>query len=207
MVMAKKNKIIVYWNNTMNSMYDWALKVSKSKHAMLALFLVAFSESLFFPIPPDVMIIPMVLAAPKKAWNIAILATFGSVLGGYAGYYVGEYLYDIIAVPVLEFYGYMDKLESFKEYYEAHGYWIVFGAGFTPFPYKVITVASGILDLDVYVFGMASLVSRGARFLIISALLWKFGEPMQKFIKKHLGILATLFFILLIASFWLVKLI
>ena len=202
----RKFNLIAYWNKSMNSMYDWALEVSKSKHAMLALFLVAYSESLFFPIPPDVMMIPMILAAPKKAWKITILATLGSLLGGYTGYYIGVYLYDAMAVPIMEFYGYMDKLDSFKEYYIERGYWIVFGAGFTPFPYKVITVASGALDLDVYIFGMASLVSRGARFLIIAVLLWKFGEPMQRFIKKHLGILATLFFILIIGSFWLVKL-
>jgi len=203
---TKKFNIVSSWNAVMNSMYDWALEMSKSKHAMMALFLVAFSESSFFPIPPDVMMIPMILAAPKKAWKIALVATIGSVLGGYFGYYIGVYLYDTLALPVMGFYGYMDKLEGFKEYYLSHGYWIVFGAGFTPFPYKVITVASGALDMNLTVFGLASLISRGARFYIISILLWKFGEPMQKFIKKHLGILATLFFILMIASFGLVKL-
>jgi membrane protein YqaA with SNARE-associated domain len=203
---SKKINIISSWNNMMNSMYDWAIDISKSKYAILALFLISFFESSFFPIPPDVMMIPMILAAPKKAWKIAIAATIGSVLGGYFGYYIGVYLYDVLAVPVLEFYGYMDKLESFKGYYDTHGYWIVFGAGFTPFPYKVITVASGLMGLNLSVFGVASLVSRGTRFFIIAALLWKFGEPMQKFIKNHLGMLATLFFILLIASFGLVKL-
>ncbi|SBW11523.1 DedA family protein [uncultured Alphaproteobacteria bacterium] len=182
-------------------LYDWTMAQAVTPHAMFTLALVAFVESSVFPIPPDVLIIPMVLAARANAWRIAIVCTAASVIGGFAGYGIGMFLFDQVAEPILRFYGYMDKFAAFRELYNHWGAWIVFGAGITPFPYKVITIASGITALDPLVFGIASVLARGLRFFFIAWLLWKFGTPIRAFIEAHLGKLATIFFVLLIGGF------
>lgn len=182
-------------------LYDWTMAQAVTPHAMVTLALVAFIESSVFPIPPDVLIIPMVLAARHKAWRIAIVCTVASVVGGFAGYGIGMFLFDQVAEPILRFYGYMAKFSSFQELYNHWGAWIVFGAGVTPFPYKVITIASGMTGLDPLVFGLASVLARGLRFFFIAWLLWKFGAPIRAFIEAHLGKLATIFFVLLIGGF------
>jgi len=189
----------------LHRLYDWTLNLSAKPHAMFFLGLIAFAESSFFPIPPDVLIIPMVLATREKAWRIAAVCTIASVIGGLAGYGIGYFLFDAIGQPVLEFYGYMEKFDVFKGYYNEWGAWIVGGAGLTPFPYKVITIASGVTGLDLPTFMVASALSRGLRFFIVAALLWRFGPPIKVFIENHLGKLATIFFILLIGSFVLLK--
>jgi len=182
-------------------LYDWTMAQAVTPHAMVTLFIVAFVESSIFPIPPDVLIIPMVLAARGRAWRIALVCTAASVIGGFAGYGIGMFLFDQVAAPILRFYGYMSKFETFQELYNHWGAWIVFGAGVTPFPYKVITIASGMTGLDPLVFGVASVLARGLRFFFIAWLLWKFGAPIRAFIEAHLGKLATIFFILLIGGF------
>ena len=126
-------------------MYDWTMGLAAHRHALWALAAVAFIESSIFPIPPDVLIIPMVLAARERAWRIAAVATVASVLGGLAGYGIGALLFETIGRPVLEFYGYMDKFAAFQARFAEWGAWIVAGVGFTPFPYKVITIASGVV--------------------------------------------------------------
>lgn len=186
--------------------YDTMLSLSAKDHAMLFLFLVAFAESSFFPIPPDVMIIPMVLATPQKAWKIAGLATFASVIGGYFGYIIGSCFFDLIAKPLLEMYNALNQFKEFENYYHLYGAWIVFGAGITPFPYKIITIASGVVHLDLFVFTIASVLARGIRFFLVAWLLKKYGAPMKVFIEKNLGWLSVLFLILLIGSFALIKL-
>lgn len=186
--------------------YDTMLSLSAKDHAMLFLFLVAFAESSFFPIPPDVMIIPMVLATPQKAWRIAGLATFTSVIGGYFGYIIGSCFFDLIAKPLLEMYNALDQFKEFENYYHLYGAWIVFGAGITPFPYKIITIASGVVHLDLFIFTIASILARGIRFFLVAWLLKKYGAPMKVFIEKNLGWLSVLFLILLIGSFALIKL-
>lgn len=186
--------------------YDTMLSLSAKDHAMLFLFLVAFAESSFFPIPPDVMIIPMVLATPQKAWRIAGLATFASVIGGYFGYIIGSCFFDLIAKPLLEIYNALDQFKEFENYYHLYGAWIVFGAGITPFPYKIITIASGVVHLDLFIFTIASILARGIRFFFVAWLLKKYGAPMKVFIEKNLGWLSVLFLILLIGSFALIKL-
>lgn len=186
--------------------YDTMLSLSTKDHAMLFLFLVAFAESSFFPIPPDVMIIPMVLATPQKAWRIAGLATFASVIGGYFGYIIGSCFFDLIAKPLLEMYNALDQFKEFENYYHLYGAWIVFGAGITPFPYKIITIASGVVHLDLFIFTIASILARGIRFFLVAWLLKKYGAPMKVFIEKNLGWLSVLFLILLIGSFALIKL-
>ena len=185
--------------------YDYMLNLASRRNAMYFLFAVAFIESSFFPIPPDVMLIPMVLAAPAKAWRIAGIATAASVLGGAFGYAIGIFFFDLIARPILTFYGYMHQFDVFKDYYHEWGAWIVFGAGITPFPYKVITIASGVVHLDFAVFMLASVVARGMRFYLVAWLLKKYGEPMKDYIEKNLGMLSVLFLLLLLGGFACIK--
>ncbi len=190
----------------MHKIYDLMLTAAGHKSAMYFLFLVSFAESSFFPIPPDVMIIPMVLAAPKNAWKIATVATIASILGGWFGYFIGSSLFDLIAKPLLEMYDALDKFHEFESYYSRFGAWIVFGAGLTPFPYKIITIASGAVHLNLTVFTIASILSRGARFFVVAWLLKRYGSPMKDFIEKNLGWLSVAFLLLLIGSFWALKL-
>ena len=185
--------------------YDYMLNLASRRNAMYFLFAVAFIESSFFPIPPDVMLIPMVLAAPAKAWRIAGIATAASGLGGAFGYAIGVFFFDLIARPILTFYGYMHQFDVFKDYYHEWGAWIVFGAGITPFPYKVITIASGVVHLDFAVFMLASVVARGMRFYLVAWLLKKYGEPMKDYIEKNLGMLSVLFLLLLLGGFACIK--
>jgi membrane protein YqaA with SNARE-associated domain len=146
-----------------------------------------------------------VLAARDRAWLIASVCTVASVLGGFAGYGIGYFLFEEIGRPLLEFYGYLDKFTEFRGMYNEWGAWIVAGAGFTPFPYKVITIASGVTGLDLTTFGVASLLSRAARFFLVAALLWRFGPPIRTFVENNLPMLATVFFALLFGGFLLVK--
>lgn len=186
--------------------YDHTLNLASRKNALTWLFVISFIESSFFPIPPDIMIIPMVLATPKEAYKIAGVATVASVLGGYFGYFIGVYGFELIARPLLEFYGYMKQFGEFENYYHEYGAWIVFGAGITPFPYKIITIASGVVRLDLVVFTIASVITRGMRFYFIAWLLKRFGDPMKVFIEKNLNLLSILFLLLLIGGFAAVKL-
>ncbi len=186
-------------------LYDWTLDLAGHRHALLALALVAFVESSVFPIPPDVLIIPMVLAARDKAWKIAFVCTAASVLGGIFGYAIGALLFDQVGSPVLNFYGYAERFDDFRDYYNDWGAWAVFIAGLTPFPYKVITILSGVTGLDLLVFTIASILARGMRFFIVAGLLWYFGEPIRAFIEKRLGFLFVIFVILLVGGFVLVK--
>ena len=193
------------WTASFQAMYNWVLKCSEHPQAVWLLALFSFAESSFFPIPPDVLLIPMMLARPKQVFKLAGVCTVSSVIGGFAGYAIGMFLYDNVAVPILSFYNYMDKFQLFVDSYNQYGVWIVAAAGFTPFPYKVITITSGMTGLNIAAFALASLISRGGRFFLLAILFWKFGAPVQKFIEKNLGWLSTLFFILLVGSFILLK--
>jgi membrane protein YqaA with SNARE-associated domain len=182
-------------------LYDWTMNLAGHRHAMIALAVVAFVESSVFPIPPDVLIIPMVLAAREKAWRVAVVATVASVLGGLAGYAIGALLFDTVGQPLLDFYGYQAQFADFQERYREWGAWIVFGAGLTPFPYKVITITSGVMDLNLGVFVVASALSRGIRFFLVAGLLWYFGPPIRRFIENNLAVLTSAFFVLLVGGF------
>jgi membrane protein YqaA with SNARE-associated domain len=186
-------------------LYDWTLSLSARPGALWALAAISFIESSIFPIPPDVLIIPMVLAARQRAWVIAGVATLSSVLGGFAGYAIGHFLFQEIGQPIIDFYGYGEQFIAFREKYNAWGFWIVAAAGFTPFPYKVITIASGAFDLDLLTFAIASAASRGARFFLVAALLYRFGSPIKAFIERYLGLLTAIFFVLLIGGFVAIK--
>lgn len=147
------------------------------------------------------MLIPMVLADRTKWIRIAAISTLASVLGGLAGYAIGLFLFDTIGQALLDLYGYGEKFAAFGEMYNEWGAWIVFGAGVTPFPYKVITIASGVTRLDLLVFVIASVLARGLRFFLVCGLLWRFGPAIHSFLEKHLGPLTVLFFVLLIGGF------
>lgn len=198
-------KVSDYFHALVKATYDYMINLASRPNAMYFLFAVAFIESSFFPIPPDVMLIPMVLATPAKAWRIATVTTIASVLGGAFGYAIGVFFFDLIARPILTFYGYMHQFDVFKNYYHEWGAWIVFGAGITPFPYKVVTIASGVVHLDFVVFMLASVVARGMRFYLVAWLLKKFGEPMKEYIEKNLGMLSILFLLLLLGGFACIK--
>lgn len=186
-------------------LYDWTMGLAAHRRAPGALFGVSFIESSFFPVPPDLMLIPMVLADRSKAWWFATIATIGSVLGGVFGYAIGYFLYDTIGQPLFEFYGYAEKFASFRDRYNDYGAWIVFFAGVTPFPYKVITIASGATSLNFAVFIVASVVARALRFFIVAGLLYWFGPPIRDFIEKRLGLVLTVFTVLLIGGFIAIK--
>ncbi|MBE9476240.1 MAG: DedA family protein [Proteobacteria bacterium] len=186
-------------------LYDWTFSLAQSPYALWALAFIAFIESSVFAVPPDVLLIPLVLAAPHRAWLIAGICTVASVLGGGLGYYIGAELFDIAGKPLLEFYGKMDQFEAFKERFNAYGHWAVLVAGVTPFPYKVITITSGATGLPFIQFMIWSLIARALRFFIVAALLWKFGAPIKDFIEKRMGLVFTVFIVLLIGTFYLVK--
>lgn len=177
------------------------MRLAAHRHAQWALAGVSFIESSVFPIPPDVMLIPMVLAQRAKAWLIALNCTVASVLGGLAGYAIGYLAFETVGRPVLAFYGYEDPFAAFQERFNAWGFWWVAFAGLTPFPFKVITITSGVTGLDLVTFAIASAVSRGLRFFAVAALLWKFGPPIRDFIERRLNLLFTVFMALLIGGF------
>ncbi len=186
-------------------LYDWTMGLAAHRRALPALGLVAFIESSVFPIPPDVMLIPMVLAARKRAWLIASVCTVASVAGGLAGYAIGFFLWQTLGQPLIEFYGYGHEYERFAAAYNDRGAWIVFVFGITFFPYKVITITSGATALGLGPFLLASVIARGLRFAIVAALLYYFGEPIRAFIERYLALLTTLFVALLIGGFVIVR--
>ncbi len=182
-------------------LYDWTMDFAANRNAMWALFIISFVESSIFPIPPDILLIPMILANREKAWKIAGVCTVASVLGGIAGYGIGYFLYESVGQPILEMYGKADKFAEFQGMYNEWGAWVVGMAGLTPFPYKVITIASGVTKLDIVTFIIASVLSRGVRFYLEAWLLWYFGEPIRDFVERYLGWLVTGGFIVLFGGF------
>lgn len=186
-------------------LYDWTMSLASGRHAPAALGAVSFAESSFFPIPPDILLIPMVIAQRARAFAYAALCTVTSVLGGAAGYAIGAFLFLQVAEPILTFYGYMDKFETFRGNFNEYGAWIVFIAGVTPFPYKVITIASGATGLSLPVFMLASVLARGLRFFAVAGLLYLFGPPIRTFIEQRLGLVFSVFMVGLVGGFALIR--
>lgn len=184
-------------------LYDWTLRLAETPHALAALAAISFIESSVFPIPPDVLLIPMILAAPQRAWRIAAVCTAASVIGGFAGYGIGAFLFEEVGRPALEFYGKMGSFDEIARRFNENGAWAVFFAAMTPFPYKVVTIFSGATGLDPFGFGAASVVGRGARFFLIAWLLRRYGSPIRAFIEKRLGWIAAAAIVLLFGGFWL----
>ncbi len=186
-------------------LYDWTMGLAARKNALGVLAIVSFAESSVFPIPPDVLIIPMVLAKRARAWLIAGVCTISSVLGGIAGYAIGFYLFDTFGSAIVEFYGYGHAFETFRGWYGDWGLWIVFAAGITPLPYKVFTIASGVAALDPMIFILGSVASRGLRFYAVAGLLYWIGEPIRIFVERHLQWVAAAFVVILVGGFAVIR--
>lgn len=186
-------------------LYDWTLSLVDHPNALWALALISFVESSFFPIPPDILMIPMILAAPHRAWLIASVCLVSSVAGGLAGYMIGAFAFDTIGEPILMALGKAEKVAEFSTRFNDMGFWAVLAAGITPFPYKVITIMSGFTGMPLMTFMVTSVLARGIRFFIVAGLLWKYGEPIRDFIEKRLGLMFTLFLILLFGGFFALK--
>ena len=186
-------------------LYNWTMAKAASKAAEKWLAFFALIESIFFPIPVDVMLVPMILADRAKAWRYATIVTTMSIIGAVFGYIRGAFLYESVAAPLIEFYGYGAKFEAFKSSYEEYGVLIILIGGLTPIPFKVITISCGVVGLNPIVFFLACFPARVPRFFVEAALLWKYGEPIRNFIEKRLTILMSLFTIMIIGGFIAVK--
>ena len=186
-------------------LYNWTMRLADHPRAMWALAVVAFIESSVFPIPPDVIMIPMILARPNRAWAIAAVALVASVLGGLLGYAIGALAYEQLGQPILAAMGKAEAMEAFNTRFNDFGFWAVLTAGMTPFPYKVITIMSGWTGMPLGTFLATSILARGLRFFIVAALLWKYGAPIRDFIERRLGLMFVVFIILLIGGFYAVR--
>lgn len=186
-------------------LYDWVLHWADTPYGGWALFLLAFSESSFFPIPPDVLLIALAVGRPEKSLKYAAICTAGSVVGGVLGYLIGWQFMEAVGQKIVAFYGLTDKVEYIRILYNRYDAWAVAIAGFTPIPYKVFTIAAGAFKINFLVFLLASMGSRAARFFIVGTLIYIFGPSIQAFIDKYFNILAVVFTILLVGSFFLLK--
>jgi len=182
-------------------LYDKTIALASKPHAMWALGGVSFTESSFFPIPPDALLIPMVLARPDRGWTIAFVCTSSSVLGGMFGYAIGYFLYETLGLWLINLYGMERGYEEFKLAYAQWGLWIILIKGLTPIPYKLVTIASGAAQFDFLVFVLASIATRGVRFYVEVALLKMFGPAIRKFVEKYLTLVTTAFVVILVGGF------
>ena len=189
----------------MRRMYDWMMGMAASPRAPWALGLVSFIESSFFPIPPDVMLIPMVLSDRQKAWWYATIATVTSVLGGLLGYAIGYFAFEAVGKPILAFYGKEHALDSFIQFVHEYGVPAIIIKGATPIPFKVVTIAAGVAHMDFVAFVGASIVARAMRFYLVAALLYFFGQPIREFIEKRLTLVTTVSVVVLVSGFVAVK--
>ncbi len=189
----------------LRKLYDWTLHWASTRHAVPALFLLAFVESSVFPIPPDVLLIAMVVAVPLAWARFALVCSVGSVLGGMFGYLIGLKFMDAIGYRIVEFYHLQEKFDKIGLLYNQYEAWAVGAAGFTPLPYKIFTLAAGAFEINFPVFVFASAVSRSARFFLIALLIHKFGPPIKALIEKYFNLFSILFFVLLVLGFYLLK--
>jgi membrane protein YqaA with SNARE-associated domain len=181
--------------------YDWCIDAAHKPYALWILGAVAFAESSFFPVPPDVMLIPMALARPQRAWIYASVCTIASVLGGLLGYAIGALLYDSVGHWLIELYHLGDKVETFRESYARWGAVIILVKGLTPIPYKLVTITSGFAGYNIWLFVLCSIVARAGRFFFEAILLNRYGEWIRSRIEKHLGLWVTLGAIVLVLGF------
>ena len=186
-------------------LYDWVLHWAETPYGSWALFLLAFSESSFFPVPPDVLLIALAVAVPRKSMRFALICSVGSVLGGCFGYLIGWQFMSALGEKIVAFYGLGDKVDYIGDLYRTYDAWAIAIAGFTPIPYKVFTIAAGMFKINFFVFTLASLISRSARFFLVGGLIYLFGSSIQRFIEKYFNFLAVAFTLLLIAGFIVLK--
>lgn len=189
----------------LRDLYDWTLSLAAHPRALWALAFVAFIEASVFPIPPDVLMVAMIIATPSRAFLIAGVAVLASVLGGLAGYAIGAFAFESIGRPVLETLGKAEAVAAFNTRFNDLGFWSVLVAGITPFPFKVITIMSGWTGLPLGTFVLTSIIARSLRFFFVAALLWRYGAPIRDFIERWLGLLSVLFIILLFLGFYTVR--
>jgi len=186
-------------------LYDRMIETASGPNAIWALIAVAFAESSFFPLPPDIFLIPMMLARPRDAWRLAAICTIASVVGGMLGYAIGYWGFHLIGRPILEFYHAMDKYDALKAGFDRWGVWIIIIKGMTPIPYKLVTIASGVAHFDLLAFIGASIISRSLRFFLLAALLWWFGPAVRDFIEKRLMLVTTAFAVCLVGGFLVIR--
>lgn len=186
-------------------LYDWVLHWANTPYAVPALFMLAFAESSFFPVPPDVLLIALAISIPKKSFKYATICMVGSVIGGVAGYGIGLHGYEMIGRPIVEFYHGQEKMDMIKMMYSQYGFWGILFAAITPIPYKVFTIASGVFKFDFWLFFLASVIGRSTRFFVVAGMIWKFGPPIRDFIDKYFNILCFVFMVLLIGGFFAIK--
>jgi membrane protein YqaA with SNARE-associated domain len=184
----------------------WVESYAEKPHAEYALFLIAFAESSFFPIPPDVLLIAMAVIIPTKAFRYALICSVGSVLGGVFGYFIGYVFFEAMGQPILELYGAMGHYENVKVLYDEHAFWAILAAGFTPIPYKVFTIAAGAFEVSLGTLIAASILGRSGRFFLVAALFYFFGAPIKRFIDKYFEIITILFLVFLIGGFVVIRL-
>jgi membrane protein YqaA with SNARE-associated domain len=186
-------------------LYQWTLSLAGHKHADWALGGVSFAESSFFPIPPDVLLVPMVLANPDRAYRLAAWCTLTSVVGGVLGYAIGLFLYDSVGLWIMQLYGHAEGIEAFRHAYQEWGAWLILLKGLTPIPYKIVTIASGFAGYPFLVFVVLSMITRGARFFIVAFLLKRYGTPIQTFIERRLEVVTTVLLVVVVGGFVLAK--
>jgi membrane protein YqaA with SNARE-associated domain len=185
----------------LRALYDWTMSFAARPYARRALFGVSFAESSFFPIPPDVLLVPMVLADRKNAFRLAGLCTVASVLGGIVGYAIGALLYDTVGLWLMDLYGYTDKVDQFRASYAEWGAWIILIKGLTPIPYKIVTIASGFAGYDLLWFIVLSVITRAGRFYMVATLLYFYGEPVRGFIEKRLELVMAVVAVVFVGGF------
>lgn len=188
-------------------LYDVCMEWISGRHGEWALFFIAFIESSFFPIPPDVFLIAMCVAISAKSFRYAAICSIGSVLGGALGYGLGFWFMDSVGMVIVDWYGLTEKYGMVQEYFKEYDVWIVGTAGFTPIPYKLFTITAGFVQSNFLTFMLVSFVARSARFFLVAGLIWKFGPQIKAFIDKYFNILTILFVVLLVGGFLLMKLV
>jgi len=181
-------------------LYDWVLGWAKHPRASRYLAALSFAESSFFPIPPDVMLAPMALGRRDRAWWFAFITTVWSVLGGALGYLIGMFLFDVLAQPLISFYDASEAFATAQDKFKAHGVWIVFIAGFTPIPYKIFTISAGLASMAFFPFVVASLIGRGARFFLVSALIYFGGERFESGLRRYVDLIGWLVIALIVVG-------
>ena len=185
--------------------YDRTIALAAGPNAIWALIAIAFAESSFFPLPPDILLIPMMLARPRDAWRLAAICMIASVVGGLLGYAIGYWGFDLVGRPILDFYHAMDRYDALKAGFDRWGVWIIILKGMTPVPYKLVTIASGVAHFDLVAFIGASIMSRSLRFFLLAALLWWFGPAVRDFIEKRLMLVTTAFAVCLVGGFLVIR--
>ena len=184
-----------------HSLLNWVWRMAETEGAMKVLFLVSLAESIFFPIPPDFLLIPMALAQQKKAFRLATICLVASVIGGAIGYFIGAFFMDSIGMSIVRFYGLSEQYITVQGWYEAYNAWVVAVAGLTPIPYKLCTLSAGAFHVNFQVFLIASIASRGVRFFVVAGLIYLFGHKIRYFLEKRLDLIFVLCMVLVVIGF------